>query len=44
MTLGRKDVSITRTDGGADLAGFFRDNDLIGHNARLEESIRDQQV
>jgi hypothetical protein len=35
MTLGRKDFSVTRTDGGADvfrLAGFLRDDDLIGHN------------
>jgi hypothetical protein len=35
MSLGRKDFSETRTDGGADvfgLAGFFRDDDLIGHN------------
>src|SRR6202162_840376 len=35
MTLGRKDFSVTRTDGSADvfgLAGFFRDDDLIGHN------------
>jgi hypothetical protein len=35
MSLGRKDFSETRADGGADvfgLAGFFRDDDLIGHN------------
>src|SRR5215204_3793933 len=35
MTLGRKYFSITRTDGGADvfrLAGFLRDDDLIGHD------------
>src|SRR5271169_957994 len=34
MTLGRKDFSVTRTDSGADvfrLAGFLRDDDLIGH-------------
>ena len=34
MTLGRKDFSVTRTDGGADvfrLTRFFRDDDLIGH-------------
>jgi hypothetical protein len=34
MTLGRKDFSVTRTNGGADvfgLAGFLRDDDLIGH-------------
>src|SRR5262245_17711064 len=36
MTLGRKDVPITRTNGGANvfgLAGFFRDDDLVGHCA-----------
>jgi hypothetical protein len=35
MALGREDFSVTRTDGRADvfsLAGFFRDDDLIGHN------------
>jgi hypothetical protein len=35
MTLGRKDFSVTRTDGGANvfrLGGFLRDDDLIGHN------------
>ena len=35
MALGREDVSVTRTDGGTDvfgLAGFLRDDDLIGHN------------
>jgi len=35
MTLGREDVSVARTYGGADvfrLAGFLRDNDLISHN------------
>ena len=35
MTLGRKDFSVARTDGGADvfgLAGFLRDDDLIGHD------------
>jgi hypothetical protein len=35
MTLGRQDLSVTRTDGGADvfrLAGFLRDDDLTGHN------------
>jgi hypothetical protein len=34
MTLGREDVSVPRTHGGADvfrLAGFLRDDDLIGH-------------
>src|SRR6266567_3259897 len=48
MTLGRKDFSITRTDGGADvfgLAGFLRDDDLIGHDgARLEGSIRRRRM
>jgi hypothetical protein len=45
MTLGRKDVSVTRTDGGADvfgLAGFFRDDDLIGHNGsfcRIDSNV-----
>jgi len=35
MALGRKNVSVTRTHRGADvfrLAGFLRDDDLIGHN------------
>jgi hypothetical protein len=35
MTLGRKDFSVTRTDGSTDvfgLAGFLRDDDLIGHD------------
>jgi hypothetical protein len=35
MTLGRKYFSITSTDGGAHvfgLAGFLRDDDLIGHD------------
>jgi hypothetical protein len=34
MPLGRKDFSVTRTHGGADvfgLAGFLRDDDLVGH-------------
>jgi hypothetical protein len=34
MSLGRKDFSVPRTDGDADvfvLAGFLRDDDLIGH-------------
>jgi hypothetical protein len=34
MALGREDVSVTRTDGGSDvfgLAGFLRDDDLVGH-------------
>jgi hypothetical protein len=47
MTLGRKDVSVSRTDGGADvlcLAGFFRDDDLISHNGafrRTDSSLAD---
>src|SRR5256885_17266354 len=35
MTLGREDDSVARTDGGTDvfgLTGFFRDDDLIGHD------------
>ena len=35
MALGRKDFSVARAYGGADvfgLAGFLRDDDLIGHN------------
>src|SRR6476646_7597084 len=35
MTLGRKDFSVTRTDGGADvfrLTGLLRDDDLISHD------------
>jgi hypothetical protein len=35
MALGRKDFSVPRTNGGADvfrLAGFLRDDDLISHN------------
>jgi hypothetical protein len=35
MTLGREDVSVPRTHGGADvfrLAGFLRDDDLVSHN------------
>src|ERR1019366_2625742 len=35
MALGRKDFSVARTNGGADvfrLAGFFRDDDLVSHN------------
>src|SRR4029079_9462410 len=35
MTLGGKDFSVAGTDGGAyvfGLAGFLRDDDLIGHN------------
>jgi hypothetical protein len=34
MTLGRKDFSVTRADGGAHvfrLAGFLCDDNLIGH-------------
>jgi hypothetical protein len=35
MPLGGKDFSVTRTDCGANvfrLGGFFRDDDLIGHD------------
>jgi hypothetical protein len=35
MALGREDIPVTRTNGGADvfgLAGFFRDDNLIGHD------------
>ena len=35
MALGRENVSVTRTNGGADvfrLAGFLRDDNLISHN------------
>jgi hypothetical protein len=35
MALGWKDVSVARANGSTDvfgLAGFFRDNDPIGHN------------
>jgi hypothetical protein len=38
MAFGREDVSVARTHGGADifgLAGFLRDDDLIGHNDSL---------
>ncbi len=42
MTLGREeDFSVTRTDAGADvfrLAGFFRDDDLIGHNGSFRRT------
>ena len=41
MALGREDFSVTRTDGGADvfsLAGFFRDDDLIGHNGSFRRT------
>jgi hypothetical protein len=46
MTLGREDFSVTRTDGGADvlrLAGFFRDDDLIGHNGSFRRMIRQRR-
>src|SRR5664280_1414103 len=35
MALGRENVSVARTHGGADvfgLAGFLRDDDLVSHN------------
>ena len=47
MTLGRKDFSKTRPDSGAHvfgLAGFLRDDDLIGHDGLLEESIPSRGV
>jgi hypothetical protein len=50
MTLGRKDLSLPRTDGAADvfrLAGFLRDNDLIGHNGsfgRIDSAVADENV
>src|SRR6516162_6611685 len=44
MALGRKDVTVTRTNGGADifrLAGLFGDDNLIRHQgARLVDWIR----
>ena len=39
MALGRRNVSVTRAHRGADvfgLAGFLRDDDLIGHNGSFE--------
>ena len=42
MTLGREDVAVSSTDGGAHvfgLAGFFRDDDLISITAHFEGSI-----
>src|SRR5262245_59716386 len=38
MTLGWKDFSVTRTDGGADvfrLTGLLRDDDLISHDGSV---------
>ena len=38
MALSRQDYAVARPDGGADvicLVGFLRDDDLIGHMARL---------
>jgi hypothetical protein len=40
MTLGRKDFSVTRTDGGAHvfgLAGFLSDDELISHSGSLAQ-------
>ena len=40
MALGREDVSVSRTDGGAHvfgLARFFRDDDLISHDGFVSE-------
>jgi hypothetical protein len=42
MALGRENISVAKTNGGADilrLAGFLRDNDLISHDGSLEERI-----
>jgi hypothetical protein len=39
MPLGRKDVSVARTNGGANvfgLAGFLGDDDLIGHDGLVQ--------
>ena len=50
MTLGRKDFSVARTDGGADvfrLAGFLRDDDLIGHDGsfgRIDSTPRNENI
>jgi hypothetical protein len=41
MAFGREDYAVARPNGGADvirLTGFLRDDDLIGHMARREES------
>src|SRR5262245_25496135 len=46
MTLGCEDVSVPRTHGGADvlrLAGFLRDDDLIGHYGSLRRMIRQRR-
>ena len=40
MALGRENVSVARTDGGTDvfcLAGFLRDDDLIGHDGSFRK-------
>ena len=42
MTLGRKDGAIAGPDGGADilrLAGFLRDDDLVGHDKPFESIL-----
>jgi hypothetical protein len=50
MTLSRKDFSVTSTHGGADvfgLAGFLRDDDLIGHNGSfgiIDSRLRDENI
>ena len=39
MAFGRENVSVARTDGGADvfrLAGFLRDDDLISHDGSFK--------
>jgi hypothetical protein len=50
MALGRENVSVTRTDGGTDvfgLAGFLRDDDLVGHNRlvrRIDSTARIENI
>ena len=47
MALGREDVPVTRTDGGADvfrLAGFLRDDDLISHDGSFGRLHRRRAV
>ena len=42
MTLGREDVSVTRTDGGADvfrLARLLGDDDLISHGSIAKDQF-----
>jgi hypothetical protein len=47
MALGRKNVSVARANSGADvfrLAGFLGDDNLISHEARLEDWIRERRT